>query len=83
MRKGMTLIEMLVTLIVATIVIEMAWNVFGQSAKQFSQRQVDSDSLKTQWISMRSNWRWIMPPDSIKGRGDSCLFVGASETLPH
>jgi len=78
----MTLIEMLITLIVATIVVEMAWNVFGQSAKQFTQRQMESDTLKTQWISMRSNWKWNIPPDSIKGHGDSCLFAGASDTLP-
>jgi len=74
MRRGITLIELLVALTIAAIVTEMAWNTFGQSTKQFVMRQKESDTLKTNWLAMRKHWAWGEEPDSVRKSGDSCLF---------
>lgn len=73
-RAGHTLIELMVTLIVAAIAIGIAWDVFATGSRQAHLRLKESDTLQEQWRVGRSHWRWRQGPDSMRGVGDEAMF---------
>lgn len=73
-RHGFTLVELMVTVIVAGIAIELAWMVFGTGHRQAVQRLREADSLQQEWLQLRRGWTWGAHGDSIRSLGDSDLF---------
>jgi prepilin-type N-terminal cleavage/methylation domain-containing protein len=82
-HRGVTLLELLVAIGLATVVTGFAWAVWLQSARQNTNRLKESDDLRDRWLEERSRWRFQHPTPGISLRGgDSSLFDGAQPPGP-
>lgn len=72
--RGMTLIELMVTVVVAGIALELAWSTFGMGSREIVHRMKEADSLQTRWLQSRAAWRWRGDVDSVCCLGDSGVF---------
>ena len=79
-QRGLTLLEMLVTLVIVSMVVSIFWQMMGQAARV--ERLLEGAQLRSLAVSVRAEWIRAALAAMLPGRAGSAeLFQGESRSL--